>query len=154
MASSGRLAQGARGSITVSVDVRGKTGKITKAISVSTNDPVRPVTTLTVSMKVKDALHMKKYDSAEIFSVRCGGCHIDRGRGKRGPELFEADCGMCHNVNKSAASINDMRKMSSDDLGGAIRNGVKNTAMPAWDIKYGGPLSDEDVRSLIETIKR
>lgn len=54
MASSGRLKPQERGKISVSVDVRGKSGNLTKTVQVYTNDPNKAVTTLSVKMFVKN----------------------------------------------------------------------------------------------------
>jgi len=57
LASSSRLTPGETGKVTVSVDVRGKRGKLTKTAQVYTNDPQKPVTTLLMHLDVKDHLH-------------------------------------------------------------------------------------------------
>ncbi len=152
MASSSRLKPMEKGKITVTVDVRGKLGKISKTIRVSTNDPNKPMTTLTLSMQVKDSLHIKKYRAEEIFGGQCRRCHADIGRGKKGFELFRADCMMCHNDGKSASPIRIMGKKPREYIINAIRNGIKNTAMPGWDKDSGGNLSDDEIESLADVI--
>lgn len=153
MASSSRLKPKEKGRINVFVDVRGKAGNITKTVQVFTNDPKSPVTTLSVTMHVKDLIHMKKEDAANIFSGECKGCHVEKGRGKKGFKLYSADCIMCHGIGKSASTILDMRKKPKEDIIEAIRNGVEDTSMPGWDNKSGGPLSDDEIESLVDLIK-
>jgi len=52
LASSGHLAPGGKGKISITTDVRDKLGKISKTIQVYSNDPKRPRITLTLTMKV------------------------------------------------------------------------------------------------------
>lgn len=153
MASSSHLKPEEKGKISVSVDVRGKSGKISKTVRVYTNDPKKPITTIFVSMHVKDRMHMKKYKANEIFSEQCKSCHVERGRGKKGFALFRADCIMCHNRGKSASSISEMRKQPREYIIKAIKEGVENTSMPGFDIKSGGPLKGDEIESLIAVIK-
>lgn len=118
-------------------------------MQVHTNDPKKPAITLSVSMNIKDLMHTKKFKAAEIFSEQCSPCHVEKGRGKKGFELFAADCMMCHNAGKSALPLAEMRKKSGAEINAAIRNGIKNTAMPGWSAKKGGPLTDDEINSLI-----
>lgn len=104
-------------------------------------------------MNVKDALHAKKRDADEIFKKQCSRCHVDAGKGRKGIELFNADCLMCHNYGKTASPVSVMRDMPEDKLKRGIEEGVKGSSMPGWaDIK-GGPLTKEEVDSLVEFIK-
>ena len=153
MASSSRLKPGEKGKITVSVDTKGKLGITTKSIQVFTNDPKKPVTYISLTMKIKDRLHNKTFAAKEIFRGECKSCHIERGRGKKGDELFRADCIMCHETGRSAVPISTMNQKPREYLIRAIRDGVANTSMPGWDIKNSGPLSQEEIDSLVSLIK-
>jgi cytochrome c553 len=153
MASSSRLKPGEKGKIKVAVDIRGKFGKIVKTVQVVTNDPQRRQTTLSLKMVVKDLIHMKKHKAAEIFGSACRGCHVDRGKSRKGFDLFLNDCTMCHNTGSSAATLARMRAKPVEDVEKAIREGIDKTSMPGWDIRHGGPLSEEEIRSLVDYIK-
>lgn len=150
-ASSGRLKPGEKGSITVVVDMRGKKGIFSKNIDIYTNDPITPVTTLSVKISVKDRIHMAQYKATAIFSEECLTCHVERGRGKKGWDLFKADCFMCHNAGKNT-SLSTMSRKPSKEMLKAIRDGVENTLMPGFAVSNGGPLDDADIQSLIELI--
>jgi len=104
-------------------------------------------------MKVKDALHAKRYNADEIFNKTCSRCHVDAGRGKKGIALFNADCAMCHNYDRTASSVNVMRNMPDDKLRKDIEDGVNGSSMPGWAEAQGGPLKKEEIDSLIEFIK-
>jgi hypothetical protein len=148
-ASTGRLKPGEKGSITVVVDMRGKKGIFSKKIDVYTNDPITPVTTLSVKIAAKDRIHMAQYNATDIFKEECRTCHVDRGRGKKGWDLFKADCFMCHNAGKNT-SLSTMSKKPAKEMLKAIREGVTNTLMPGFDLSNGGPLDDADMQSLID----
>jgi len=150
MASSSRLKPGEKGKIRVSVDIRGKLGTIYKTVQVRTNDPNAPQTTLAVRMSIKDPTHMKTYSASEIFSGSCKGCHVMQGKGKRGFDLFVADCMMCHSVGKIASSMRDLRTGPREHVEKTIREGLEKTSMPGWDVKHGGPLTEEEIISLVE----
>jgi len=152
VASSSRLKPGERGKINVSVDIRGRTGYISKTIQVYANDPKNPVTKLAVQMYIKDRIHLNQYKAMEIFSEKCRDCHIDQGKGKMGWDLFRADCFMCHNAGKYA-SLTEMSKKPREYLLRVIREGVENTIMPGWATKAAGPLDDAEIKSLIDLIK-
>ncbi|MGE5299588.1 MAG: c-type cytochrome [Acidobacteriota bacterium] len=103
-------------------------------------------------MLVKDLIHMKKYKAAEIFSSACSGCHVDRGKGRKGFDLFINDCMMCHITAKSASPLAVLRAKNKEDVERAIRGGVGKTSMPGWDARHGGPLSEDEIRGLIDYI--
>jgi mono/diheme cytochrome c family protein len=128
-------------------------GRISKTVKVHTNDPGNPIAVLTLTMEVKDAMHMTGFPATEIFKDKCSGCHVEKGKGMTGAVLFREDCIMCHNYGKSASPLSEMRKKPKEEIEMAIREGIKNTSMPGWDIKNGGPLNDEEIESLIRIIK-
>ena len=152
VASSSRLKPGERGKINVSVDIRGRTGYISKTIQVYANDPINPVTKLAIRMHIKDRVHLNQYKAMEIFSEKCRNCHIDQGKGKMGWDLFKADCFMCHNAGKNA-SLTEMSKKPKEYLLRVIREGLENTVMPGWSTKADGPLNDAEIKSLVDLIK-
>ena len=151
-ASSRTLKPGETGTIRVVVDMRGKKGFFLKTVDVYTNDPITPVTTLSLKIHLKDQVHMGQYHASEIFTEKCSGCHVEQGKGKNGWDLFKADCFMCHNAGKNT-SLSSMSKKPRADMLKAIRDGVDNTLMPGFDIKNGGPLNEAEIASLIDLIK-
>lgn len=153
MTSSGHLKPGEKGEINISVDVRGKLGKISKTVQVYSNDPKRPQITLMLTMKVKDVLHAKTYNADEIFKKQCSRCHVDVGKENKGIALFNADCAMCHNYGKTASPVDVMQNMSEDKLRQAIEKGVDSSSMPGWAETKGGPLTKEEIDLLVEFIK-
>jgi mono/diheme cytochrome c family protein len=149
--SSSRLKPGEEGSIRVIVDLRGKQGIYSKTMDVYTNDPVTPVTTLSVRISVKDRVHLNQYKATQIFAGNCRTCHVDEGTGKTGWELFKADCFMCHNAGRNTC-LSTMSKRPGEEVLKSIKEGVPNTIMPGFDSRNGGPLDDAQIKSLIDLI--
>ena len=154
MASSSRLEPQGKGKISVKVDIKGKSGNIQKTIQVYTNDPANPVKVLSLIMQVKDTIHSSKHTAQEIFSGQCRACHVDKGKNKKGFELFRADCIMCHDFSRSASPLSEMSKRPKQYLGNAVRNGVNGSSMAGWAMKNSGPLGDEEIDSLVDLIKK
>jgi hypothetical protein len=151
VASPGRLRPGGKGSIRIAVDLRGKRGIYSKTIDVYTNDPAIPVTTLSVKISVPNRIPVGHYRAAEIFAESCRACHVDEGKGKKGWDLFKADCFMCHNAGRDI-SLSVMSKKPTREVLKAIKEGVPNTLMPGFDLRNGGPLNDIEIKSIVELI--
>jgi mono/diheme cytochrome c family protein len=70
----------------------------------------------------------------EIFSEQCSSCHGANGEGGVGTTL---------NSKTLLQNTQDERFMA------VVRAGVPSTTMPAWSVDFGGPLTDEDIRSVV-----
>jgi nitrite reductase (NO-forming)/hydroxylamine reductase len=76
-----------------------------------------------------------------------------------GYTIYQAHCAVCHGQQGEGGvgmRLNDeqMLKNTMDDiLFSVVRSGVPNTQMPAWSVEYGGPLTDEDIRSVVSHIR-
>lgn len=137
----------------MSIDLRGKNGMISKTVQVHSNDPKKPQTALTISLRIKDEFHSKKHKSDKIFDKPCSGCHIDSGKNKKGLALFTADCAMCHANNKSASPVQAFKNLPDERLRSAVEKGTDNSMMPGWSEQRGGPLTKEQIDSLVEFMK-
>jgi mono/diheme cytochrome c family protein len=74
----------------------------------------------------------------EIYSEQCSTCHGFQGEGGVGPALN----------NKIL-----LKNTLDDVLFSVIRSGVPSTQMPAWSVDFGGPLTDEDIRSVVAFVR-
>jgi mono/diheme cytochrome c family protein/plastocyanin len=81
---------------------------------------------------------------AQIYAQYCYQCHGTNGQGRTGPKL---------NGNPTVNKLNDA------DLIRIISGGVYDPTdptkplMPAWNQRYGGPLTDNDIQNLFELIR-
>jgi mono/diheme cytochrome c family protein len=78
---------------------------------------------------------------------------------KHGKEIFGEQCASCHGENGeggigTALNNKTLLQTTHDDRFFAVtRAGVPSTQMPAWSVDYGGPLTDEDIRSVVTHIR-
>ena len=74
----------------------------------------------------------------EVFAQQCSTCHGNLGEGGVGPAL----------------NNKQLLKNTYDDVFfSVIRSGVPSTQMPAWSVDFGGPLTDQDIHSVVAFIR-
>jgi mono/diheme cytochrome c family protein len=133
---------------------------VEKAVTVASNDPSGPFQTLKVRAEVKPDLHqMSALDmSKSIFSKECQPCHVEKGIGKMGVELYQADCAMCHgslDVRDHKRALNGpVLAKDMSDLRKTIALGNGRGTMPGFSAAAGGPLSEEQVDSIVDLFKK
>jgi len=142
---------GETGQIKVSYDSQGRAGKVSRTISVVSNDPVESIKELTITAMVDPSMHTLFNVNESIFSKKCGGCHFYPAIGKQGKELYDAVCAFCHG--RTASGFDRLKMVPKDNMDHIIRNGIIGTEMPAWIKEFNGPLDADQVNSLISFIK-
>ncbi len=157
-ASTGPFRSGDSGALEASYDTRGKFGHTQKEIRVFSNDPRSPHV-LMISGTVTESMHPTKAPGEVIFKGSCAECHVAPAKGKSGKELYDAACFMCHDSpqqhgrNAIAPDLAALSKLSDADLKRIISHGMAGTSMPGFLTKKGGPLSKQQVQSLVEYIR-
>ncbi len=73
-----------------------------------------------------------------IYTEQCASCHGAQGEGGVGTALN----------NKTL-----LKNTFDDVFFSVVRSGVPSTEMPAWSVDFGGPLTDEDIRSVVAFIR-
>lgn len=146
----------------IMVDTTMKQGAVTKTVEVSSNDPNMPVVSLPIKMDVKNR-HVGLTDDGrvKIFTdEKCTSCHVDKGVGLAGKDLFEADCAMCHGEDAKGAVGGALIFGNYDDpkyakhIRDTIAFGSKtHRSMPGFLDRAGGPLLQEQIDSLIVYLK-
>lgn len=144
------------------IDTAMKQGDVTKTVQVSSNDPNSPIIPIRISMHVKNRHKtMGEEGVSKIFtSEKCTSCHVDKGVGLAGAELFEADCAMCHGkdakglVGGALVYGDYTNEKYVEHIRQVISYGSKtHRSMPGFLDKAGGPLIQEQVDSLVEYLK-
>lgn len=80
-------------------------------------------------------------------------------RMSHGREIYNEQCASCHGTNGeggigTALNNKTLLQSTQDDIFfSVVRSGVPSTQMPAWSVDYGGPLTDEDIRSAVTFIR-
>lgn len=74
----------------------------------------------------------------QLWGLNCASCHGTGGLGVSAPAL---------NSQEFLASITDQQ------MRGIIQGGIPGTAMPAWWNEYGGPFTDQQVRSIVAFVR-
>ncbi len=167
------LAPNLGGAVKAKIDLTGKPpGLITKTLTFycSTNGVEAGTRVITVKANIPDekptkpgamseterkmAMEKAKADPQEIFkNPKCAECHVNQGLHLHdGAALYAADCGICHDSPNRASSVPDLHKMTFPQgfeyWKRIIADGKTNTMMPAFVIRNGGPLSDEQASQL------
>ena len=166
-----KLLPGSNVPINVSMDLRGKSGLVTKSVSVDTsagfksllvkvNIPAESAPAVTGTPGTPGGPGMDRAkniqtalaDRQAIFKGDCVKCHVDEGKGKLGKDLYVASCGICHDAEHRAAMVPDLKvPRSQRDLAfwqKWIMEGKPGTMMPAFAQIHGGPLTPEQIDSL------
>jgi mono/diheme cytochrome c family protein len=156
------LSPGDSTQLKVELDTSLKVGPTLKTIVLFTNDPKHPETTLTLKADVipsKESVHngmVKVKDRLALFKGKCQSCHVAKGVGKLGADLFVADCGMCHGMKAEGGVSPSLLK--GDYASATYREYVKKMitegspsvpTMAPFGKAHGGPLSEAQVDSLV-----
>ncbi len=156
--------------VNATMNLAGKQGQVTKSITADTsvglknllvkvNMPAPPAAAQTPVVGAVGAMGDRSKniqtalaDRQAVFKGDCASCHVEKGKGKFGAELYAASCGICHDAEHRAAMVTDLKvPRSSRDLAfwqKWIMEGKPGTMMPAFAQSHGGPLTSEQVDSL------
>lgn len=160
-----RLPPGTNGQIKVAMNLAGKMGLVVKQVSVASSagsiallvnvniPPAAPPTAENLRGDRNANMELAKADRQAVFRGDCAKCHVDKGVGKMGHELFEADCAICHDTPLRAAMVPDLRAPKGprdyNYWSSWISHGRIGSMMPGFAASEGGPLSKEQIDSLV-----
>ena len=163
---------GESGIIHVSFDANGKFGEIRKEIMVESNDPMSSRIQLILQSNVvvhpgnATGMISKMGAGESIFTGKCRSCHVDKGLGKKGEALFAADCQLCHgpagkkdSVFHPGPALDNVflstltRKLLFKRIAEGSPDPHKHQMMPGFMKTFGGPLSEEQVQSLVNYLQ-
>ncbi|MDX1951732.1 MAG: DUF1573 domain-containing protein [Verrucomicrobiota bacterium] len=158
-----KLAPGTSGEFSVSADLRGKWGTFSKFVTVDTSmgtkllnvrveipgDGPRPgMDSRTRNMQLAMA------DRQVVFRGQCASCHSTPAVGKKGEALFQVACAICHEAPHRASMVPDLKEPKNPPTAeywrAWITAGRAGSLMPAFAQTQGGPLTNEQIESLVE----
>jgi mono/diheme cytochrome c family protein len=158
------LKVGEGGEIKGTVNLAGKFGSISKTVTLDTSVGAQAAT-IKVEIPMPDPATMQESarsrnlqvasaDRQAVFRGECASCHVSPTVGKHGKDLFAAACGVCHDTPHRASMVPDLHALkvvtSHDYWMQWISNGKTNSLMPAFALKQGGILTDDQIQSLAE----
>lgn len=151
---------GESGVLEVTMDTRNKKGLITKTVQLYGDDGENPVGAVQLMATLVPPPHPEKGDAMQITAdPKCKTCHLEAGVGFDGGFLYHRVCAQCHGVRgkgASAMAFNDAKWQGRVDdgyLAEVIRKGSDGGKMPAYVEEVSPPLSEGQVRSLVEYIR-
>jgi mono/diheme cytochrome c family protein len=158
------LKAGERGEFAVDMDLRGKSGVLMKSVAVEANTGVKhliiksaipSVTGMSPDLaeRVRNQ-QLALADRQAVFKGECALCHVKPAVGKTGAELYTAACGICHDSTHRATMVPDLLALNKPTDAAYwtawITQGKPGSLMPAFAQNLGGPLTDDQIRSLVE----
>jgi mono/diheme cytochrome c family protein len=163
-------APGATGKIDVTVNLAGKTGTLIKTATVtfgvdSNSVPAGASPTATKQLQIRvfmpdpQAFRQQNQqvalaDRQAVFKGNCAHCHADPAAGKTGEALYHAVCGVCHDDANRASMVADLHNLkvptSRDFWHTWIVAGKPDSLMPAFSKAQGGPLTDDQINSVVD----
>lgn len=156
VASSGPYRPGESGVIDVTYDSRGKIGHTIKEVQVFSNDPQSPKTIALEGEVHLEAGHPPMNPGDVLFAGSCADCHAVPAKGKTGKDLYNAVCFMCHDFPQQsgkkaiAADQSALSQLPEKELKKLISKGMLGTSMPGFLEAHGGPLTKQQIKSLVE----
>jgi cytochrome c553 len=153
-----KLAPGTNGEMSFNVNVAAKSGTVVKSVTVASTAATN---TLQLKVNIPDAQmertrnqEMAARDRQLVFKGDCARCHLDPGQGKMSEALYRAVCGVCHEAEHKATMVADLHKLNhptnAEHWRTWITSGKPDSLMPAFATAQGGPLSNEQIESLVE----
>jgi mono/diheme cytochrome c family protein len=163
------LLPGSNVPVNATMDLRGKQGVITKTVTADTSSGIKsllvkvsiPAAAATAANQTPGApgmgdraknIQTALADRQAVFKGDCASCHVEKGKGKFGAELYAASCGICHDAEHRAAMVTDLKvPRGPRDIAfwqKWIMEGKPGTMMPAFGQAHGGPLTQEQIDSL------
>ena len=155
---------GKGGEISGNMNLLGKAGTIVKTVTVSTD--VGPILlNVKVHIAPPDPSRMRAADRQRnlavaaadrqaVFRGECASCHVAPTVAKKGAELYATACGICHDAENKATMVPALRELKHPTDRAFwmqwIRNGKPNSLMPAFDLKQGGILDEDQMASLAD----
>jgi len=160
------LAAGEAGAFEVTMDIRGKRGQVSKMVYLYTDKGFKaltvraliPADASTPSTERLRNLQIAAADRQAVFRGDCARCHSEPAKGKQGRALFQAVCAVCHEAEHRADMVPDLRRLDPMPDEQAWRrwvtHGKASTLMPAFADTEGGPLTPEQIDSLVGYLER
>lgn len=163
------LKPGEGGEVGATMDLTGKFGTIMKTVTLVTSVGQFPLVAKAVlpqeafaQMQRQDNrsknMQVAAADRQAVFRNDCATCHVQPTVGKHGRELYATACGICHEAEHRASMVTQLRGRTGtfprDYWLQWIRQGKEGSLMPAFELRKGGPLGDDQIESLATYLEK
>jgi mono/diheme cytochrome c family protein len=153
---------GTNGQIGVRVNLAGKSGTVTKTVTVGTDQGTKtllvkiiiaPPATPVLSEAVRlQNMQVSQTNRQAVFYGDCASCHVKAVEGKYAKQLYDEVCGVCHEAAHRATMVPDLHKLTVPTDENFWRTwisyGRPGSLMPAFAKTETGPLTDMQIVSL------
>ena len=153
------LTPGTNGQVNVTVNLAGKQGTFYKTVFVYATNGQKIDLNLKVNMPENPEMsrlrnqQLAMADHQSVFKGDCARCHVDPAKGLMGAPLYAKACGICHEAYPRDSKVTNLHAMAHptnlDYWKQIIANGKTNTMMPGFSSTAGGPLTDDQIDSLV-----
>lgn len=136
-------------------------GEVTKVLTINSTNGVKQVFVKSIIPKPETGteadrqknMELAKADRQAIFKNDCAKCHVEKSKGLVGAPLYKEACGICHDSPARAQQVPDLHNLNHPTDAAFWKtitaDGKPNTLMPAFSTEHGGPLSKEQIDSLV-----
>jgi mono/diheme cytochrome c family protein len=159
-----KIVAGTTGQIPITMSLAGKSGAVFKTITVNTDRGWKMLTVKSTILPAAPApmtagdrernTELAKADRQAVFRGDCARCHVEPVVGKMGKDLYTSACGICHEAEHRATMVSDLHALPHETNAEYwkvwIAHGKVGSLMPAFAQADGGPLSDQQVASLVD----
>jgi len=163
-----KIEPGSNGPINVTMHLAGKMGTVEKGVTISSTTGIKTLivrsyipaqTNAQPTIGGMDADRLKNMqlalaDRQVVFKGECAKCHSEPAQGKTGEQLYVVACGICHDSVHRAAMVPDLKNLkhptNDEHWRKWTRSGRPGSMMPGFAKAEGGPLTDEQVDSLVK----
>jgi mono/diheme cytochrome c family protein len=164
-----KIEPGSNGVINVDMNIAGKSGTVIKSVSVETDQGTKHLIVRATILPLPSATAMEagarernqmlaQVDRQMVFKGDCASCHVEPGKGKKGPELYTAVCGVCHEAEHRSTMVPDLKVAKQERNAEYWRNwinkGKQGSLMPAFALDQGGIFSNEQIELLVEHLMK
>jgi mono/diheme cytochrome c family protein len=159
------LPPGGSGSFKINTDLRGKRGALRKYIVIDSTEGYQLIHMTVILPEQRTPgnapntlrgrnLMVALADRQSVFKGSCVSCHVAPLAGKTGSDMYDAACGICHDVPNRASMVPDLYALkqpkSRDYWRKWTADGKEGTLMPAFAKSAGGPLDAKQIDDLVD----
>ena len=158
-----KLLPGDHDKVDLEIGIEGKYGKLRKSVKVYSTAGIKtlsfevflPERKQMSSSERMANIRLAARDRQVVFRGKCKTCHYDPAVDRKGEELYQAACAICHESPHRASMVPYLAAYKKGVVKDEnywrlwITHGKAGTLMPAFHKGQGGPLDEEQIEDLV-----